>query len=235
MIKKVGLLVEKEGKIVTGGLRPEYAAMGVDYFSVERKAVVFQGLKFYRMEKWLVRDTEREVLDKYLAKKTVLTHTNHYAWTPRLMLEAIRRRAPDWHRPLEKMMRAFGAKEEEAVVNEEYRKMEKGPIERVTQAELESGYIVELPFKWTDFGTWEAIARYQLANNQYQPGENITEIGGKNYFVIKEKEKMLATLGVKDLIVVDTADALLICHKDKVGEVSEVVKILKEKGKEKYL
>ena len=235
MIKKVGLLIEKEKRLVTGGLRPEYPVMGIDYLKVKKEAMMFQGLKFYQMDEWLGRDAERETLEKYLAQKLILMHTNHYAWTPRLMLEAIKRRAPDWYESLEKIMKAFGAKNEEKIVNEEYRKMEKGPIERVTQSELKNGYIVELPFKWVDFGTWESVARYKIAGGEYQPGENLVEIGGKNYFVVKAKEKMLATVGVNDLIIVDTANALLICSKDGAGKVGEIVEILKERGKEEYI
>lgn len=235
MIKKVGLLIEKEKRLVTGGSRPEYPVMGIDYLKVKKEATMLGEMKFYEMDEWLGRDTRRETVEAYLSKKLVLMHTNHYAWTPRLMLEAIKRKAPDWYKSLEKMMKIFGTKNEEKIVGEEYRKMEKGPIERVTQSELENGYIVELPFKWVDFGTWESVARYKIARGEYQPGENLVEIGGKNYFVVKDKEKMLATVGVSDLIIVDTADALLISSKDGVGKVGEIVEILKERGKEKYI
>lgn len=234
MIDQCESLIKKEGKLVSGGIKPDYAIMGVDYLAVKKRVGKTGEIKIHQMDEWLGRDSKEKV-EKHLKGKSVFAHANHYAWTPRLMLEAYKRRAPDWYSALQKMMRVFGTDKEEGVVKKEYAMMEKAPAERVTKFELENGYLVELPFSWVDFGTWESLARYQKAKRGRGPGKNLLEIDSNNCFVYHPKNKFIATIGVDNLVIIDTSDALLICRKDKTGRVGEIVEHLRQKGENRLL
>jgi len=234
-IKEIENLILKEKKLVTGGLRPDYAIMGVDYLIAHDNPVKHNSINFYKMEKWLGRDS-KEGVEKYLENKAVFTHANHYAWTPKLMLEAIEKHKPDWYIPLTKMIKAFGTDNEKEMVKEEYSKMPKGPIEEVTKLVLEDGYVFEAPFEWIDFGTWESLANYFRIHQKERllPDETV-QIDSRNCFLKLPKGKFGATIGVQDLVIVDSGDALLVCHKDKTGEVGRVVDQLKETKKDNLL
>jgi mannose-1-phosphate guanylyltransferase len=95
------------------------------------------------------------------------------------------------------------------------------------------GRMVVLPFEWWDFGTWESVDKYLKEKNLYQTGSNVIELDSNNNFVRSEKE--VALIGVDNLVVVDTGDALLICKKDQTGRVGEVVEKLKAEGKNELL
>jgi len=230
MVEQVEKLILKEKKLVTGGIRPQYAIMGVDYLMAEKKVAGTGGINIYQMSRWLGRDNKEEV-KKFLKKKAIFAHANHYAWTPRLMLEAYRQHAPDWHRSLQNIIACLGEKDEGTTIKTEYGKMIPGPAERVTTKVLKDGFVVELPFDWIDFGTWESVAQYtkKETNSQYLP------IKSRGCFVRSKDKKFIATVGVDDLIVIDTPDALLVCRKDQSGQVGEIVDRLKERSRDDLL
>jgi hypothetical protein len=111
--------------------------------------------------------------------------------------------------------------------------MPKGGIEELTKQVYVNGeaMVAELPFEWIDFGTWESVVNYQLSINSYELKG--VEIEAKNNYV--RSKKYTALIGVEDLIVVETEDALLICKKDMTGKVGEVVEKLKEGDKTSLL
>lgn len=212
MVELFDETIRREGRLMTAGLKPDFAVMGVDYLIVDPET--------HRMQQWLGRG-EKEVIEGYLKDGKALIHTNHYAWTPRKLLECLKARKPEWYGPLMNIV-------EGGNVVEEYAKMPKGPIEEVTQFELLEGLVVELPFVWRDFGTWESLASY-LGN---KPADS--EINSRNNFVWPSK-RYIATIGVEDLVIVDTPDALLVMKKNESGTVGQVVDKLKEEGNNELL
>ncbi len=234
-ISEVEKLIKKEKKLVTGGERPDFAIMGVDYLIVKPEPIVKNGINFYQMEKWLGRDS-KEGVKKYLEDDAAFNHWNHHAWTPRLMLEAFKKFKPDWYRPLKTIVDALGTENEDKVVKEEYHKMKPGRIEEMSSHAFEEGYIFEVPFECIDFGTWESLANYFRMHHQDKLiHKESVQIESENCFLKLPKGKFGATIGVKDLVIVDSGDALLVCHKDKTGKVGEVVDHLKNKEKESLL
>lgn len=234
MIEQCDLLVKSWGKLITGGVRPDYLIGGVDYLLAEEKIKDTGRLKIYQMKKWLDRHHGRQNIEKYFKQRSLFAHANHYCWTPRLLLEAYCRWAPDWYKSLLDIKKAFGKRDEERIIKKEYSKMEKARVERVTSHELSQGYVVELPFKWIDFGTWESLARYNQDQGISFANENLLEIDSKNYFVYQSKRKFVATIGVENLVIIDTKNGLLICHRDQTGRVDKVVENLRAKGRREY-
>lgn len=234
MIDYFGTLVLKEGKLITGGIKPQYTVMGVDYLIAKNKLESVSGINIYKMDKWLGRDT-KENIEKYFKNSHVFLHANHYCWTPKLLIESYRN-FPNWYEPLKKIIKAIGTPKEKEVINREYVKMEKGPVEKLFAGELENGYVAELPFNWIDFGTWESLHNYfESQNRRKQKKDDIIEIEAENCYVQKPDRKCISLIGVKDLIIVDTKDSLLICHNKKSGLVGEVVKALENIGRKDLL
>ncbi len=232
-IEEAEKVIKKHQKFLTGAAWPKYSIMGVDYFIVGEDAEV-SSIPFYKMTKFLGRDTKEEV-NKYFKNRSLVNHWNHAAWTPRLMLEACKKYNLGWYRPIEKMIKAFGTKDEDRVVKREYAKMPKGGFDDgLTKNFSEEMLLIELPFTCTDFGTWESVDRYYQKTGKKKDTE-LLEIDSKDCFVRKEKGKFVAVIGVKDLVIVDTADALLVCRKDQSGRVGEVVNYLRDKKKDKLL
>ena len=114
----------------------------------------------------------------------------------------------------------------------EFAKMKPGPQEELTELVHKAGesLIVELPFEWHDFGTFKSLEEYLKKNNLYKPGDNVIDLNGKDNFVkLDDQNKPVVLIGVDNLIVIDTGDAILICDKNSTGQVGEALKEVKNR------
>lgn len=227
-------LVLENNKWVTGAIKPPFLMRGVDYMVSGDK--ISDGV--WQLSDWLQRDREMEI-KKAIQDGRAWLHANHYCWTPRLWLESYMRYKPEWAKPL--MEIANGGDEGKI-----YPEIVKGPTEDWTVLSVPrgEGMMMELPFEWMDFGTWESLAKY--LEEQGKPttagrhesgkaGKDVYEIDSKDNFYRIPSGKFVATIGVENLVVVDTGDALLICRRDQSGRVGEVVDFLKEKERKELL
>jgi mannose-1-phosphate guanylyltransferase len=91
---------------------------------------------------------------------------------------------------------------------------------------------------WNDVGSWDSLF------DVLTPGENGNIVLGADYFGVDTQDslvsasgsrRLIVTIGVKDLVIVDTGDALLVCHKDRAQDVRKVVAHLKETKRNQYL
>jgi mannose-1-phosphate guanylyltransferase len=228
MIEVCDRLAKEAGKYITGGIKPTYPVMGVDYLVPGERVSNGDEVKVSTVAEFLWRGT-REQAEEYVTKKGALIHANHSCTTPRALLEMFREYKPEWYEPLMNIVNGEN-------IAEEYAKMPKGPIEDVTQMVHKAGnsLVVELPFEWIDFGTWESLMNYTTPKD-HQVAVNTIEIDAEQNFIRVPKGKQVALVGVKNLIIVDTDDALLICHKDHSGSVGKIVEALKENGKHELL
>lgn len=220
MIEKFDEIIRKEGKLITGGITPKRGIAGIDFIIPGEKVESSGEINIFKMKKLVMRDDPGRDEEAAKAGK-VFGHANHYAWTPRLMLEAFKRRAPEWYEPLMNIING-------ADIATEYAKMPKDPIEtRVTKYEMTEGYIAECPFQWFDFGTWESVEEYiRLKNMSFN--KNVIEVEGQNNFVLSDK--YVAIVGLNDIQVIETDDAILVVKRDQSGKVGQVVDILKSKN-----
>ena len=229
MMETIDSLAKESEVYITGGIVPDRIVRGVDYLVKGELVKEEKGVRVYRVAEYVDR-TEEEKIEKYLGTDKLLLHANHTTMTPNNLLEMYKKYRMDWYEPL--MAMVGGGNEVE-----EYGKMPKGQIEEVTKLVYGSGgaLVVELPFDWIDFGTWESVAKYLVDLGEYMAPEGTIEIESSSNFVRAPKGKRVALVGVKDLVVIDTGDALMITGMDKTGMVGQVVDKLKEEEAKELL
>lgn len=219
-------IARKEAKYITGGFRPDYSVMGVDYLIKGSRISTENEVGIYNVDQFIWRGS-KEQTQELIKKDTALAHANHSCMTPRNFLAMLQKYRPEWFEPLNKI--AVGGGD----IDTEFIKMPPGPIEEVTEkvyAARES-LVVELPFKWVDFGTFESLDKYLKEKGMYKVSENIVDLNGKDNFVsLDDPNKVIALVGVDNLVVVDTGDALLVCRKDQSGQVGEALKEVKKRN-----
>jgi len=230
MMLDSGEVAKKEEKYITGGKKPNYPVMGVDYLMRGEKVSEEGSVGIYKVDKFIWRST-KEQTERLIIKEGALVHTNHTCMTPRNLLKMLKKYKPEWYDPLTNYING-------ADINEEYSKMPIGPIEDVTEQAHKDGdsLVVELPFEWYDIGTYEALHKYLSIHDMHKPTKNIIDLDGKGNFVKTHNDsKVVALVGVENLAVVDTNDALLIVPMHKSQDVKQIVEHLKKKKKIKYL
>ena len=175
---------------------------------------------------------DRETAQKYFAHWSYLWNAAYFVFKASTILELLNTNAPHITKALNKMDTA--PKDEQLKI---YGKLPKEPIDTVVLEKLSSKerFVVPANLTWSDVGNWKTLQEfYQKDTENISRGDTIT-IDTNNCLLFGNKSKTVTTLGVKDLIVIDTDDALLVAHKDNVHEIKKMLKQLKKKNKDNLL
>ncbi|MCB9834913.1 hypothetical protein H6792_02680 [Candidatus Nomurabacteria bacterium] len=232
-LKSIEELLIKDQVFITAGLKATRPDLGVDYFSLGEKLSEVNNISIYKIDKFIPRSSDYAETKKLIQDYHVSTHANHNAYYPKKMLEAYKKYRPDWYQALEKISKVLDQPDQVAAI---YQTMESGATEDVTQHLFDSGALVLLPFEWIDVGTWDSI--YQTLRHEqeeiYKDGQ-VIDIDSQRSLVKANPNKLVALLGVEDLVVVDSDDVLLVADRHRSGDISKVLKGLEDQSLDKYL
>jgi mannose-1-phosphate guanylyltransferase len=237
MIEDAGKLVQRDKKFISGGIKATGVNLGVDYLQLGEKVTVDSDQEVYEVADFLGRRASYHETKELIENFHIVTHCNHNCWYPELMLDAYKQHRPDWYEALMKIKQVIGQSGEDAAVEEIYKTMEKGATEEVTKHVMKGGRIILVPYKWTDIGTWSSVYEFfnQKDGENYEDGEVVT-CGTTGSLIKTSKEgKLIAIAGLKDLVVVDTDDILLVIPKDKMEKIKDIQELLKEQNRKQYL
>lgn len=229
-------LVTEHKQLVTGGIKATEPNMGVDYLKLG-EAIPGES-EAYSIEKFLFRRANIRETRKLVENFHVVAHCNHTCWYPDLMLEAYKQYRPDWYEALMKIKDAMDKPGENEAIERLYADMEKGPTEEVTTHVMNSGQamVILLPYKWTDVGTWGSVYDFFEDGRENYADGNVVTVGTTGSLIkTSSKDKLIAVAGLKDMIVVDTEDALLVIPKDEIDKIKDIQRLLEDRNEIEYL
>lgn len=237
MIKDAESLVMKHRRFITGGIKATEPNMGADYLQLGER-VHNNGQEAYQIEEFLFRRDSLRETKQLIENYHVVAHSNHTCWYPELMLEAYKSYRPDWYDALMKIKDVLDKPGENEAIENIYAEMEKGSTEEVTKHLMSNGeaMAILLPYKWTDVGTWGSVYDFFADGvENYEDGNVVTVDTAGSLIKTNSKSKLIAVAGLSDVVIVDTEDALLVIHKDKIEQIKDVQKILAERSETEYL
>jgi mannose-1-phosphate guanylyltransferase len=235
MIKEAEKIQQRDKKFMSGGIKATYPMLGVDYLRLGKR-VLTNDIEIYQTEEFIPRVDDYAKTKNLIKNFHVATHCNHMCWYPEMMLDIYKKYRPDWHEALMKIKDLLGKTGSEDKIEKIYDSMEPGATELVTNHIVKESYTILLPFRWTDIGTWDSVYEFFDPEGQVHIDGNAIAIDSKSTLVKGEDDKkMIVAVGVDNLVIIDTKDALLVCAKDKTQEVKKVVETLKEKGLDQYV
>ena len=236
MMEEAEKLVVANRKMVTGGIKATEPNMGVDYLKLG--AGIKGSYEAFDIEEFLFRRKNLRETKTLVKNFHVVAHCNHTCWYPDLMLEAYKKYRPDWYEALMRIREAFDKPGENEAIERIYAEMEKGPTEDVTNHVMNNGdaMVILLPYKWTDVGTWGSVYEFFADGAENYEDGHIISVDTKGSLIkSSHPEKLVAVAGIKDLVVVDTDDALLIIPKDQINKIKDLQKMLEERNETEYL
>lgn len=220
--------------MVTLGISPKYPETGYGYIESSDPVQTVNGLSIYRVNRF-VEKPNYQTAQMYLEAGNFYWNSGIFIWKTVTIRKAIKEYMPDLHDILEtiKTLLKQGRKEE---IKSEFLKMPDQSIDYGIMEKVKEVYVIPFDFGWDDVGSWTALDRI---NNRDENGNvirgNILNIDTKRCIIESNNGKLIATLGIEDLIVVDTDDVTLICTKEKAQEVKLLLKELRMQKMEKYL
>lgn len=227
-------VAEKDNNLVTLGIQPTYPETGYGYIESSKEWIELNGLEVYKVNKF-VEKPDYERAKTYLDLGNYYWNSGIFIWKTSVIRKYIREFMPEMHDVLETIKAAFQESDREIVIKREFKKMPDQSIDYGIMEKADNIFVIPCIFGWNDVGSWTALDRiHDRDENGNVIKGNILNLDTKRC-IIESNGKLIATLGIEDLIIVDTEDVTLICTKEKAQEVKLLLKELRAQKMEKYL
>ena len=220
-LKKCCSLAESEKVIVTVGITPTKPETGFGYIKLHKDKPIENATLTWKMAKF-VEKPDFKVATKYVASGKYLWNAGMFIFPVSYMLRSIKRYCPHNSMCLTAIGKAIGKKNEDLITYQQFEKMESISIDYAVMEHVRGSITVQSTFDWNDVGTWAAIPEIQKPdeNGNYITGE-VTSFESSGNIVEVPEGKLVALLGVKDLVIVESGNAILVCHKDYAQKIKE--------------
>ena len=212
--------------LVTLGIVPTRPETGYGYLKIKERKIGSRKIQ------WVEEFVEKPSLpkaQKFLKERKYLWNSGMFVWKTAVILEA-------FHRLLPEVYHLLKSNHDDRSIPKVWKKL---PSVSIDYGILEKSHdVVTVPASnigWSDLGSWEALAEIFASNEQGNILRgDVLEIDCKNTFVFGHK-RLIATVGLNDLVVVDTPDALLICQKKQSQKIKDIVGLLKQQNRPQWL
>lgn len=222
--------------LVTFGIKPIRPETGYGYIKPDGKAVLGKRgkLKGYRVGRFVEKPNAVKAA-QYLKAGDFYWNSGMFIWRAATILEEIRRHQPALARGIDGIGRLIRQNATRTAIDEAYRRLPSISIDNGVMEKSDKAAVVPVTFKWSDVGSWgslDEVAAKDKAGNVV--GGRVVDIGSERSVVYGDR-RVVATIGLTDMVVVDTPDATLVCPKSRAQDVKQIVDILKQQGAPEHL
>ena len=224
-------VAEQGENLVTIGITPNAPETGYGYIRFDAEHTLGRA---FRVEQF-VEKPSMERAKEYLASGQYMWNSGMFTWKVSTILENIRAFMPETYEGLQRIGQAIGTEPEKEVLTREFMGFKSESIDYGIMEKASNIYILTSAFGWDDVGSWLAVGRIQQTNEFGNViSGNVVTVDTQNT-IIQGTKKLIATVGLENMIIVDTEDALLVCDKDQAGEIKKVLENLKICNRTEYL
>lgn len=225
-------------KIVEIGVRPTFPSIALGYLKVGKMLKKTDGMAIFEFERQIEKPDFSDA-KKFTGSWEYLWHIGYALWPAKTMLSLFEKHFKKGYVSLIKIQKAWGTPEQERILKNEYENIPKNSIDFAINSRLTSAdqVVISADLGWRDVGTWNELKDEMTTKPQDNIMQgDIIDLDIKDCLLYSTNEKkVIAAIGVRGLIVVDTQDALLICPKDRTQDIKTIIDKLKEKKKDEYL
>lgn len=225
--KAIAVSLEKKN-LVTIGITPTYPETGYGYINFS--STTAEGNCDAYMVKRFVEKPDIFTAKEYLSSGKYLWNSGMFVWKISSIMENMKTYMPNIYEGALKIGQAFGTDDFNKVLKNEFNNFTSESIDFGIMEKADDIYTIPGSFGWDDVGNWLAVERINETddNKNYIEG-NVISINSERTTVCAGK-RLIAAVGLEDVIIVDTDDAVLVCSKNNTQDVKKVIERLKNKG-----
>ena len=214
---------EETGELVTIGIKPTWACPGYGYIE-QGKPVRLRTRPANDAIHRVVRFREKPNLDlaeSFLRKENFRWNAGMFVWSVPTVLREFNRHAPELADFISQLR---APKNFEKALRERFSKLPRISFDYAIMEKADRVLVVEASFDWDDIGSWRAVSNYFEKDKQGNAANcAVIVLDSSNNIVFEEDGTTIALLGVHDLIVVQTKDALLVCHRHEAEKIKNLI------------
>ncbi len=219
-------------RLVTVGIKPTAPNTGYGYIKAGGQVAGQQGFEIAEF----CEKPDLERAREYVASGKYFWNSGMFVWQASVYLEAVRQFLPELFQALQNIDQALGSGEELSVIKKNFEGLKSISVDYGIMEKAANCFMVEaIPYGWNDVGAWDAWAEHfeKDSSGNIARGDVIT-LASANC-IVHSSGRTLALLGVEDLIVIETPDAVLVCDRKRAQEVKSIVQVLEDTGRKELL
>ena len=232
----LGAQLATQGNLVTFGIQPSRPETGYGYIQPQRRSSVGRRGKMtgYRVARFVEKPNE-STAQRYVRSGNYYWNSGIFMWKASVVLQELEKQKPALAKGLKKVEKMIQAGATNAEIAKYYHRLESVSIDHGVMEHSSQAAVIPVDFGWSDVGSWgslEEVAPLDQAGNVMNG--NIMDIGSTNSVLFADR-RVVATIGLSDMVVVDTPDATLVCPKSRAQDVKKVVQELKKRDAPEHL
>lgn len=220
--------------LITIGITPDRPATGYGYIQHNEKIYEEDGIPVHKV-KTFAEKPNYETAVRFLRSGDFLWNSGMFIWRASVILDEIRKYLPEMYTGLMQLREVIGTDRYAAELETFYRQIRSISIDYGVMEKAQKVFVIKCDLGWSDVGSWDEV--YKLSDKDKQ-GNAITGNGlvlkSKNCYVFSEDD-LVALVGVENLIVVKSDNAILVCSQEHAQDIRELVDYLKRKNMQDYL
>lgn len=225
-----------KGYLVTFGIKPTRPETGYGY--IQPKLAVRLATAGKLVGHPVARFIEKPNAVKaarYLKTGNYYWNSGMFVWRARTILDELSRHQPALSRSMNKIEALIARGAPRSEVDDAYRKLTPVSIDTGVMERSSRAAIIPVDFSWSDVGNWSSLEEVApLDKNGNVVSGRVVDLESRNSILYADR-RLVATIGLSDMVVVDTPDATLVCPKSRSQDVKKVVELLKQQGAPEHL
>jgi mannose-1-phosphate guanylyltransferase/mannose-6-phosphate isomerase len=227
--------------LVTLGIKPDRPETGYGYIKAGElcygsgdKGQGSDNAGVCRVEAF-VEKPNIETAREYIRQGRYYWNSGIFIWKTSALLREIEKHAPSLYKGLMEIQKNIGTDRETEVIKQVFKRLESISIDYAVMEKTDWAAVIPADIGWSDVGSWTAlddVSDRDTSGNVI--AGNVIDIDSHDSIIYAEK-RLVATIGLKDVVVVDTPDATLVCSKDRAQDVKKVVEELKKRKTGEHL
>lgn len=227
------ILKKHPAHVLMFGIPPQYPETGYGYIQLNKKSVR-PGVRVYAAKRFVEKPPLARA-KQYVARKDYLWNPGHFAWRVDHLMSLYQKHLPKHYVILERISAAPRQKLAQ-IINREFPKLESVSIDYGIHEKANNILVLPLDVAWADIGHWRSVAEMSQKDRDGNvvAGESVL-LDSSNNFLVSSSNKLVAALGVANLVMVETKDVILLIDRSRAQEVRAIVAKLKKRGAKRYL
>lgn len=221
--------------LLTLAIIPASPDTGFGYIQKDGILSIINKTKVYSVKRFVEKPDFRHA-KKFIKSGEYFWNAGIYIGKIQNLIEQYKNYIPDTYKRIKKLQSAVGTKKFDSVLSKEYCKMDKISFDYGISENVKNFGVIPADLGWSDIGSWAVLKDSLIGkNNRNFVKAAHLDIGSKDILVYGSPKKLIATVGLKGLIIVDTPDVILICDKSKSQDVKKIVAMLEKTEGDKHL
>ncbi|TKJ42295.1 mannose-1-phosphate guanylyltransferase [candidate division LCP-89 bacterium B3_LCP] len=230
-LKQAIQTAEQDDSLVTIGITPTQPETGYGYIQFspdDKKASGAYGVKTFAEKPNL------ETARLFIESGDFLWNSGMFIWSVKRILSEIESSVPELHAGLTEIKKIEGS-DADAQFNHIYSGMKAISIDYAVMERAQNVAVVKGDFSWSDIGNWGEVYRLSPKDKSGNVNLNNHVLINTSNCLVDSSDRLVATVGIQDLIIINTPDALLVCHRDHAQDVKRIVEYMERRQLDKYL